>query len=241
MYSEHEIIGKIMHAKTDTEAADDLVKQYMPFIKKEVSKLVSASDNDYDDFLSVAMFSFYESVLSYSKSKGAFLSFASVVIRNRLIDYHRTQKRYIQTVSLDTPQFEESCESIIDRYNSKENNIDQSFNLAAAGDEIKEYSETLLKYGLKLSNIADNCPKQKRTVKACMEILDFARKDPEIMDNITATKKLPVALICKGTGIERKLVERHRRYLLAILIAYTNGFEIIRGHLKQIGKGVESK
>lgn len=31
-----------------------------------------------------------------------------------------------------------------------------------------------------------------------------------------------------------KTLERHRNYLVAILLAYTNGYEIIRGHLSRI-------
>ena len=38
-----------------------------------------------------------------------------------------------------------------------------------------------------------------------------------------------------GSGAERKTLERHRKYLVAILLAFTNGYEIIRGHLCQIG------
>ena len=37
-----------------------------------------------------------------------------------------------------------------------------------------------------------------------------------------------------GSGVDKKTIERHRRYLVAILLAFTNGYEIIRGHLCQI-------
>lgn len=40
--------------------------------------------------------------------------------------------------------------------------------------------------------------------------------------------------LMEGTGVERKTLERHRKYLAAILLAFTNGYEIIRGHLYQI-------
>ena len=41
------------------------------------------------------------------------------------------------------------------------------------------------------------------------------------------------------SGVSRKTMERHRTYLVAILLAYTNGYEIIRGHLCQISPGKE--
>ena len=43
-----------------------------------------------------------------------------------------------------------------------------------------------------------------------------------------------------GANVDRKTLERHRRYLVAILLAYTNGFEIIRGHLKMIKRKEET-
>ena len=38
-----------------------------------------------------------------------------------------------------------------------------------------------------------------------------------------------------SSGTDRKTMERHRKYLVAILLAFTNGYEIIRGHLCQVG------
>ena len=38
-----------------------------------------------------------------------------------------------------------------------------------------------------------------------------------------------------GSGTDKKTMERHRKYLVAILLAFTNGYEIIRGHLCQVG------
>ena len=40
--------------------------------------------------------------------------------------------------------------------------------------------------------------------------------------------------LARGSGVDRKTLERHRRYLVALLVAYTNGYEIIRGHLCRI-------
>ena len=48
------------------------------------------------------------------------------------------------------------------------------------------------------------------------------------------SRKLPIAQLAEGAGVDRKTLERHRKYLVAILLAYTNGYEIIRGHLRQI-------
>lgn len=53
--------------------------------------------------------------------------------------------------------------------------------------------------------------------------------------------KLPVAELAAGANVERKTLERHRKYLVAMLIAFTNGFEIIRGHLCRLDGGRGTK
>ena len=40
--------------------------------------------------------------------------------------------------------------------------------------------------------------------------------------------------LASGSGTGKKIMERHRKYLAAILLAFTNGYEIIRGHLCQV-------
>ena len=46
--------------------------------------------------------------------------------------------------------------------------------------------------------------------------------------------------LARGANVERKTLERHRKYLVAMLLAFTNGFEIIRGHLCRL-EGSDAK
>ena len=86
----HDILAHVAAAQGDMRAADDLVRQYLPFIKSETAKFIHRPPTEgVDDELSIAMFAFHEAVLRYSREKGAFLSFAALNIRNRLIDYIR--------------------------------------------------------------------------------------------------------------------------------------------------------
>ena len=55
------------------------------------------------------------------------------------------------------------------------------------------------------------------------------------MRQVEDTGKLPMNELATGSGTDKKTMERHRKYLVAILLAFTNGYEIIRGHLCQLG------
>ena len=80
--------------------------------------------------------------------------------------------------------------------------------------------------------------RQQRTLDACRKALEYAKGNPGLLDDLLKTKRLPIGQLADGSGVERKTLERHRKYMVALLLIYTNGYEIIRGHLKQVMKGV---
>jgi len=236
MKPDKNILEMVLAAQRDNDAADELIRQYLPFIKKETAKFTHHAPVEmHDDELSIAMFAFHEAVMAYTENKGAFLSFASVVIKNRLIDHSRKESRHRGLISLDEAKGgEDDDRTILDSFDTGEDHIAHHTERSIAKSEILHFAETLTEYDLSLTDIADNCPKQERTLEACHRILSYARENPEILHTVETTKKLPIKKLSEETGIDRKLMERHRKYLIAILLAFTNGFEIIRGHLKQI-------
>ncbi|MDD4323484.1 MAG: sigma factor [Eubacteriales bacterium] len=240
---EHELVAMIDAARTDGEAADDLVQQYLPFIKSEAAKFMQNVQLQYrDDDLSVAMYAFYEAAMAYDYKKGSFLAFAATAIKNRLIDFMRKEQRHMNISSLDEPLFEENGSNTrIDQVAAERDYYEERSEREAAKGEIKKFSAKISRYGLTLSEVADSSPKQKRTVKACHKVLAAARTQPELLDSVENTGNLPVKELTLASGVPRKTIDRHRKYLLAILLAYTNGFKIIRQHLEDsapIDKGV---
>lgn len=237
MNDEHEIVALVMAAKTNSAAADDFIRQYMPFIRSETAKFMKKIPVEgQDDELSIAMFAFYESILAYDTKKGSFLSLAAFSIKNRLIDHYRKEKRHSGVLSLEEPSGDDENTTMLDKIDSGYNNVEERALTVAAKEEISTFSGELADFGLSLSDVADCCPRQKRTLDACMKVLGYAKENPGIFDQLIKEKRLPVAKICEGSGVDRKTVERHRKYIVAILLAFTNGFEIIRGHLSQMKK-----
>ena len=235
--NEKDIVSMVYRAKESSIAANDLVQQYMPFISAETAKAHNLIPQESrEDALSIAMFAFHEAVMNYSKEKGAFLPFASRAIKNRIIDFFRKEKRHLGHISLDSERDSEDDRSVLETLDRGEDNISAHHDKTSARQEIMEYAETLLKYGLNISEVADNCPKQERTVTACHRALAAARKHPELIKALTESGKLPITQLALASGVERKTLERHRKYMVAIMLAYTNGFEIIRGHITEMSQ-----
>ena len=60
------IIIRVNMAKDDVNAADLLIRDYLPFIRSEASKCISRICTDQDDEYSIAMMAFYEAIKGYS-------------------------------------------------------------------------------------------------------------------------------------------------------------------------------
>lgn len=242
MNEEHGILEQVYAAKESVQAADQLIGDYLPFIRAETAKFLKRPPEEgRDDELSIAMIAFHEAIGGYAKHRGSFLKYASMLIRSRLIDYARKERRHRQTVSLDAPAAGEESASLGETLPEERDHPEESAHRQATRQEIEELSRQMESFGVSLSDVADNCPKQQRTLQACRNALAYARENSWLLEELVHGKKLPLAKLSDGSGVERKTLERHRKYLVALLLIYTNGYEIIRGHLAQVMEGGEAQ
>ena len=229
------IVRRVNQAKQDSKQANMLIQDYMPFIKAETARFLKRSVSESDDELSIAMFAFYEAIKGYSLIKGSFLKFASLKIKNKLIDYYRREKRNQGHISLESPVSDETegiC--VADTLQDNKDRYQENEIREATRQEIAHLSEQLAEFGVSFDDIAENAPKQQRTLAVCRKVVSYARNNPEILEEFLRTKKIPLSKLAEGAQAERKTLERHRRYLVAVLLICTNGYEILRGHIVQV-------
>ena len=229
MNDAHKIVEQVYAAKEDVRAADDLIRAYLPFIKAETAKFLKRPPIEgQDDELSIAMMAFHEAIGGYSRTRGSFLKYAAMLIRSRLVDYSRREQRHSRVISLDAPIGEEDAtlgETLADDREPHEETALRD----ATRAEIEELTRQMQEFGVSLSDVADNCPKQQRTLDAAGEHWNTQRETRSLLEDLLKTKRLPIGQLATGSGVERKTLERHRRYMVALLLIYTNGYEIIRG------------
>lgn len=163
---------------------------------------------------------------------------ADSLIRSRIVDYERKEVRHQGTISLYSGQDEETG-TILDEIADSHNLLEESLNLKATRQEIEELGTVMQRFGVSFSDVAEHSPRQERTLEACRQAIRFAMADRTILDELLRTGKVPLSRLASGAGVERKTLERHRKYLVAMLLIQTNGYEIIRGHLHRVltGKG----
>lgn len=241
MTEEHTIVHRVYAAKGDMKAADDLISDYLPFIKAEAAKVMKrALNTNQDDEYSIAMIAFHEAINGYSKTRGSFINYASMLIRNRLIDYWRKNDRHSKVISLSSPITDDS-DTLEDRVIGEEFQEENIVSRELTKEEILELSEQMKSFGLSLTDVAETSPKEEATLAKCKKVIAAAKANEEVMASLFRTKRLPIKKIMEEVKVPRKTIERHRKYIVALLLIYSNGYEIIRGHLKEVMKGVTGR
>jgi len=236
METEHRIVKSVYAAKESADVADDLIRSYIPFIRSEATKFMGRLCTDQDDEYSIAMMAFYEAIMGYERGRGTFLGYAALLIKSRLIDYARKEARYQGQISLDEEIGGEDDRALVDTLADSRDYYEESAHREATRQEIEELSAVMGQFDVSFSDVADNCPKQDRTMEACAKAIRYAGENKKLLDELLRTKKLPLAQLVQGSGVERKTLERHRKYILTMLLIQTNGYEIIRGHLYHVLK-----
>lgn len=236
LQKEHQIIARVYAAKKSMQKADDLICTYIPFIRSQATKFLNRVCTEQDDEFSIAMIAFHEAIQGYSKERGAFLNYASMLIKSRLIDYQRKEARHQGYVSLDEKHDEDNI-SLYEQLADDKDYYEESVNLDATKNEIEELLAVMESFGVNFTDVAEHSPKQERTLAACALAIRYAAENKHLLDELLHTKKLPMAQLTSGAGVDRKTLERHRKYILAMLLIQTNGYEIIRGHLRHVLRG----
>lgn len=232
MNDEVKIIDRVMVAQRDLDAADSLIREYLPFIKSETAKAIGRIPLEgKDDELSIALMGFHEAIESYNHDKGAFLSFASLVIKRRIIDFLRHENRFRNSVSLEESVVNEE-DSGMQQTPASENVVDRE----GLKWEIEQLTKELAQYDITISEVAANCPKQSKSVNSCRAVITLLVNEPEQIKALLETGKLPVTYIMKETFVKKKTLERHRKYLVALAVIYSKGYEGMINHLTEVFK-----
>ncbi|MBO4338120.1 MAG: sigma-70 family RNA polymerase sigma factor [Lachnospiraceae bacterium] len=224
----------------DRDKTDEFIKQHKSFIASCAYKATGRFVTESDDAFQVAMIAFYEAMEKYDDSKGGFLSFASLVIKRRLIDDLEKQKRHSLEIPADLGSDHDVGDDVPDALSSA---VKKGESAAAAAafesrqasddlkDEIAELSAVLAGYGFSFYDLTKCSPVSYKTKQACAAVIDIMQRQPGLIFKMKQNKALPIKELMNITGVKRKVLERHRRYLIAVAEIMTGEYDRLRDYI----------
>lgn len=181
-----------------------------------------------DDELSIALIAFNNACESYNETKGDFYSYSRVIIKNALIDYFRKNAN-APFVVFDTEEDEQL--NFIDHKISLER-YDIDTENAMRAEEIAQFTKELKEYKLDFSTLVDSSPSHCDTRNTLLNLAFTCSRTESILNYIRTRKLLPIKEITLITGANKKLLDKWRRYILAlILIMSSSEYPYIKSYL----------
>lgn len=207
---------------------DEFIEESKKFIYAVTAKICKRNLQwENDDELSIALIAFNKACESYDQYKGNFFSYSKVLIKNALIDYFRKNSNnpYL-TFDDENSQLEYmDAKNSITSYELEQENLKR-------GEEIIAFNKELQGFSLSFEVLANSSPTHKDTKDNLLNLAFICSKEPSILEYIYKSKMLPIKQICLLTNSNRKLIEKWRRYILALILIFSNEeYSYIRSYL----------
>lgn len=205
-------------AAKNEKLKNEFIGEYRNFILSCASKTLKHTVTDSDDEFMTAMLGFNEAIDKYDEGKGKFLIFASMIIRNRLIDeLRRNSKNTAETFS------------------ELENENGKPFDIPSNDSrdvkwEIEALTTELQEFGISFFELATVSPKSRKTKRLCFEAVRYIINDDKLLKTIINKHILPVKKVSEGVPLNRKTLERHRKYIIAAVIIVTQDYPEISAY-----------
>jgi RNA polymerase sigma factor len=200
-------------------------KKFIYFTTYNVCKRHLSWEND--DELSISLIAFNNACENYNEKKGDFFSYARAIIKNALIDHFRKNSSNTYLV------FESDDEKLdyLDHKASMEQ-YDVITENKRRAEEIILFSKELKQYGLDFSTLVDSSPSHSDTRDSALNLALTCSNNDEVLQYIKSKKLLPIKLITLLTGVNKKFLEKWRRYLLALIIVLSSSeYPYIKSYL----------
>lgn len=214
----------------DAELLERLILDYRPFILRCVSDFTGSwTDAADSDEYSIGLIAFHEAVRTYQPERGRqFIGHAGQVIRNRLIDHARRSKAERTVVPFSSVPATGGGES---RFEDEMPDPARPFERVEQVDELKRFRETLMPFGVRFSDLPKVSPKHRDTRALCIRMARMVHARSDLLASFMKNKTVPIQALTGLTGVSRKTVERHRAFIVAVVLLLDSRLEIMKGYL----------
>ena len=230
------ISDDVLLAQNDETCRNAFIERHETYILKTTARISGHYTTKQDDRWSVALSAFDEAIRSYSPERGAFLPFAELVMKRRLYDFNRAQIRVSREIALDPVSFSNEADGEEEDTALKREVLGKLYaeEEHSAKWEIEAISSTLKRYGFTFFDLAADSPKAEKTKQSCALAIRAVADDEELLARMRKTGNLPVTALCDRLPIPPKILERHRKYIIAAIEIVCGDCPILAGYLKYV-------
>ncbi|MEW5954056.1 MAG: RNA polymerase sigma-I factor [Bacillota bacterium] len=208
-------------------ARERLMEACKPFVFRVTSRVCNRTlEWGRSDELSIGFIALNEALERYRAEQGVpFLAFARLVIRSRLTDFLRKESREKgNCVYLQAEGTGEDAAAHCAR--AWELHLDDLANRERR-EEMTFYKGMLEQYRVTLEDLVKISPRHRDTRQTLMHVARELANSEILMARLTAQKRLPLDELAQLTGVGRKVLERGRKYIIAVTLIFYHSDELV--------------
>lgn len=203
----------------DKHALDQLFERLMPFCLRVCSKTCGHYINEYDEEASIARLAIIEALEKYDADKGSYLFFLGQVIRSRIIDHKRKEKKHSHIPFAFLSQNGSNLTDMVD-----ERFFEEIIDDLARREEIIRLKRILLDYDINFEDLAKNSPRQSKSKQDAHYIANLLAQEPSLSSYLLERKMLPMKELEDKWKVNRKIADRYRKFIITAAIIQLNDF-----------------
>lgn len=216
----------------DKSALDELFAGLMPFCLKVCSKTCGYYVNEFDEEASISRLAMIEALERYDPDKGAFLFFLGQVIRSRIIDLKRKEKKHSLIPFTFLSQNGSHLTEIVD-----ERFFEEIIDDLARKEEISRLKKILQDYDICFEDLANASPRQPKSRHNAQYIAGLLANEPQLRSYLLERKMIPIKELEEKWKINRKIVDRYRKFIITTAIIQIYDFPYLQNYLLPVQRG----
>ncbi|MHB8172317.1 MAG: RNA polymerase sigma-I factor [Thermincolia bacterium] len=211
----------------NTTARERFLEEYQPFVTKVATSLCKRYlEWGRDDELSIGFIAFNAAIDSFQPDKGVpFLPYAQVVVRNKLKDHFKKESRsHHESLWLESESDEVfSPAEIKAAWEECKNRTIEDERQA----EIEFFEKVLTDYQIDFEDLTVVSPKHRDTRETLINVALVLVSNTDLYEYLLNKKQLPLKELGLATGINRKTLERGRKFIIALAIIINQPEEFV--------------
>ncbi|MFO7887292.1 MAG: RNA polymerase sigma-I factor [Eubacteriales bacterium] len=223
---------EVMEVKEGKLDINILIQKYKPFIFSTIKEFNGRYIDETDELSTVGMLAFKEAVDSFDPEKGNFYSFAKRVIKLRLIDHYRKNKKRNEKIIpiLEDMEYKNKLSKIEIDYSVEKYLKEEESKLRK--EEIKEFIEELKEFDISLKELEKLSPRKKELKEMYYRSSEYVIKNENLYNNFIESHRLPAKEISKELIINRKQLDRGRKYIISLIILKKGNYKMLSEYIK---------
>lgn len=205
----------------DEVARERVIQHYKPYMLNVAGHVTHKFVTWSDEEASIALLAFNKALDTFDETGGRqFLNYAYLLIKRDLIDFYRKEKKETHlplqssNVEVETT-FEKENIQAIEQY-------EKQVQTTELVEEILELNAILNQYEISFEELEQYSPKHKDTRNSLFDLAALIAGDKECVEALYRKKKLPITSIVEKFNFKKKTLERHRKYLITLIILTHN-------------------